>query len=297
MTAPPGTSVAERIPYRASADRQPVPPFEVGKPLIVHIVLNLEAWAFDGPLPRKLITSPHGGDHIPDLPNFSWVEYGMRAGLPRLFRELSARQLPVSVAVNAAVLDAYPGVGEKLVELGWELLGHGYRQQSLHNETEEEPVIRAALDRISALTGTRPRGWLGPGTQETFRTPDVLALLGVEYTFDWTIDDLPLWIQTTGRPVLAIPYTLDLNDSVLWAAHHFGSSELHDRVVATLSTYESELTESPRILTLALHPHLVGVPHRFTYLTRTLDLLQDRTDTVFTTGAEIHRWYTESGHL
>lgn len=288
--------MADRIPYRASAERVPVPPFEAGKPLIVHIVLNLEAWSFDAPLPRKLITSPHGGDHIPDLPNFSWVEYGMRAGLPRLLRELSARQLPVSVAINAAVLDTYPGVGEKLIDLGWELLGHGYRQRSLHNETEEEPVIRATLDRIAALTGTRPRGWLGPGTQETFQTPDVLASLGVEYTLDWTIDDLPLWIQTASQPVLAIPYTLDLNDSVLWAAHHFGSSELHDRVVGTLSTYESELTESPRILTLALHPHLVGVPHRFAYLTQTLDLLQDRPDAVFAAGSQIHRWYTESGN-
>ena len=295
VTVPPGTSVAERIPYQASAGRGPVPLLAADKPLILHIVLNLEAWSFDGPLPRKLITSPHGGSHIPDLPNFSWVEYGMRAGLPRLFRELSARQLPVSVAINAAVLDAYPGVGEKLIELGWELLGHGYKQRSLHDEAEEEAVIRAALDRIAELAGSRPQGWLGPGAQETFQTPDILASLGIEYTLDWTIDDLPLWMSTISRPVLAIPYTLDLNDSVLWAAHHFGSSELHDRVVGTLNTFDSELADSPRILTLALHPHLVGVPHRFTYLTRTLDLLQGRRDAVFATGSQIYRWYSESG--
>jgi peptidoglycan/xylan/chitin deacetylase (PgdA/CDA1 family) len=261
------------------------------KPLIVHIVLNLEAWSFDEPLPRKLISSPHGGDAVPDLPNFSWVEYGMRAGLPRLLRELSGRQLPVSVSINAAVLDVYPGVGERLTGLGWELVGHGYKQRSLHDEASEESIIQAALDRIAALTGARPRGWLGPGTQETFLTPDLLASLGVEYTLDWTIDDLPLWLRTASRPVLAIPYTLDLNDSVLWAAHHSGSDELHNRVLATLSTFDVELPESPRILTLALHPHLVGVPHRFTYLRQTLDVLQERTDAVFATGGQICDWY------
>lgn len=294
MTAPPGTTASERLPYLAGARRGALGPLAAGKPLIVHIVLNLEAWSFDEPLPRKLISSPHGGNPVPDLPNFSWVEYGMRAGLPRLLRELSGRQLPASVSINAAVLDSYPGVAESLVELGWELVGHGYRQRSLHNEAAEESVIRSALDRIARLTGTRPRGWLGPGTQETFLTPDVLASLGVEYTLDWTIDDLPLWIRTTSRPVLAIPYTLDLNDSVLWAAHHFASDELHSRVLATLSTFESELPDAPRILTLALHPHLAGVPHRFTYLRQTLDLLQQRPDAVFATGSQICDWYAKA---
>jgi allantoinase len=294
MTAPPGTTASERIPYQASPRHRALGPLAGGKPLIVHIVLNLEAWSFDQPLPRKLISSPHGGNPVPDLPNFSWVEYGMRAGLPRLLRELSGRQLPASVSLNAAVLDAYPGVGESLTGLGWELVGHGYHQRSLHSEDAEESVIRSALDRIAAFTGTRPRGWLGPGTQETFLTPDVLASLGVEYTLDWTIDDLPLWIRTTSTPVLAIPYTLDLNDSVLWAAHHFGSDELHNRVLATLSTYQSELPYAPRILTLALHPHLAGVPHRFTYLRQTLDVLQERPDTVFATGSQICDWYTKA---
>lgn len=294
MTAPHGTTARERLPYQAGARRDALGPLADGKPLIVHVVLNLEAWSFDKPLPRKLISSPHGGDHVPDLPNFSWVEYGMRAGLPRLLRELSARQLPASVSINAAVLDSYPGVAESLVRLGWELVGHGYQQRSLHNEDAEEDVIRAALDRIATLTGSRPRGWLGPGTQETFHTPDVLASLGVEYTLDWTVDDLPLWIRTTSRPVLAVPYTLDLNDSVLWAAHHFSSDELHNRVVATLSTFDAELPDSPRILTLGLHPHLVGVPHRFTYLRQTLDVLQERPDAVFATGSQICDWYAKA---
>jgi allantoinase len=295
VTAPPGTSAAERIPYQASLQRGPVQPLRPDKPLVVHIVLNLEAWPFDEALPRKLISSPHGGSAVPDLPNFSWVEYGMRAGLPRLQRELAHRKLPVSVSINAAVLDTYPGVAETLVKLGWELVGHGYRQRSLHNEPAEEAAIKAALDRIAAVNGSRPRGWLGPGTQETFTTPDILATLGVKYTLDWTIDDLPLWMRTTAGPLLAIPYTLDLNDSVLWAAHHFGSDELHHRVRDTLSTFESELRESPRILTLALHPHLVGVPHRFAYLRQTLDELEARTDAIFVTGSQIYDWYAEAG--
>jgi allantoinase len=286
----PSRSADARAPY-SSAPRAAPPPISPGKPLLVHLVLNLEVWAFDQPLPRKLLTSPHGHDAVPDLPNFSWVEYGMRAGLPRLVNELSARGLPASVSINAGVLDAYPGVAERLAELGWEFVGHGYRQRSLHAEEDERAVVSATLTRIGQLVG-RPRGWLGPGIQETFAAPDILAELGIAYTLDWTIDDLPLWLRTTGAPLLAIPYTLELNDSVLWAAHEYASDELHRRVSATLRVFERELASSPRILTLGLHPHLVGVPHRFYHLCRTLDELQARTDAEFVTGERLYEWYS-----
>ena len=45
------------------------------------------------------------------------------------------------------------------------------------------------------------------------------------------------------------------------------------------------------MLTLGLHPHLIGVPHRFPYLERMLDLLQSRSDTVFMTGKKIADWF------
>lgn len=47
------------------------------------------------------------------------------------------------------------------------------------------------------------------------------------------------------------------------------------------------------MLTLPLHPHLLGVPHRVRYLTRLLDGLLERPDTVFVTGSEICDWFVE----
>ena len=69
------------------------------------------------------------------------------------------------------------------------------------------------------------------------------------------------------------------------------SSEIYDRLVNTLDVFERELRTQPRVLTLALHPHLIGVPHRFAYLERMLDLLQGREDTVFVVGRQIADWY------
>src|SRR5579872_2012435 len=85
-----------RVPYQMASDRRRLAPPQPGKPLIVHVVVNVEYWPFDQPMPRKLLPGPHGNDKLPDVPNFSWVEYGMRTGLPRILSTLTQRGLPAS---------------------------------------------------------------------------------------------------------------------------------------------------------------------------------------------------------
>ena len=75
-----------RVPHELSSNRKKLPPPN-GKPLIVHVVMNIEYWPFDKNMPRGILPPPHGkSSDPPDLPNYSWVEYGMRVGLPSLFK-------------------------------------------------------------------------------------------------------------------------------------------------------------------------------------------------------------------
>jgi allantoinase len=279
-----------RIPYQMSSERSPLEGIN-GKPLIVHLVVNVEHWLFDQGMPRKYLTAPHGLEQIPDIPNFAWAEYGMRAGMPRLLECFERRGLPASVSLNAGVIEAYPSCAVAMRDAGWEFIGHGVHQKSIQGETDESDVIALAIQMIEDFTGSRPAGWLGPGLKETFDTPDILKELGVEYLFDWVLDDLPSWMVTKHGPLLSVPYTLELNDSPLYAGHMYSSSEIYDRLVDTLSVFERELKTQPRIMTLALHPHLIAVPHRFAYLERMLDILQERDDTIFVVGRQIADWY------
>ena len=279
-----------RIPYQMSNERPPLDGID-GKPLIVHLVVNVEHWLFEQNMPRKYLTAPHGLEQIPDIPNFSWAEYGMRTGMPRLLDCFDRRDLPASVSLNAGVIDAYPSCAVAMRDAGWEFIGHEVHQKSIQGENDESDVIALAMQMIEDFTGTRPAGWLGPGLKETFDTPDILKELGIEYVFDWVLDDLPSWMTTKHGPLLSIPYTLELNDSPLYAGQNMSSSEIYDRLVSTLDVFERELRTQPRVLTLALHPHLIGVPHRFAYLERMLDLLQRREDTVFVVGRQIADWY------
>lgn len=279
-----------RIHYQMASDRPSLPALD-GKPIMVHLVVNVENWLFDNAMPRKILTAPHGLEQIPDIPNYSWAEYGMRCGMPRLLDCFAERGLPASVSLNAGVIETYPTVATAMRDAGWEFIGHGVHQKSIQGEADETALIAQSLSMIEAFTGKRPGGWLGPGLKETMDTPDILKAQGVEYVFDWVLDDLPCWMTTTHGPLLSMPYTLEINDSVIYAVEKHASPEMHRRLVDTLQIFDRETKTQPRVLTLGLHPHLIAVPHRMVYLEKMLDLLQDRDDTVFLTGRAIADWF------
>jgi len=279
-----------RIAYEMSSARKRLAPPN-GKPLIVHLVVNVEHWRFEHAMPRKIITAPHGAEQVPDIPNYSWAEYGMRSGLPRLLDLFADRGVPASTSINAGVIDAYPRCAEAMIEAGWEFIGHGVHQKSMQAEDSEGELIQAALDKLEGFTGKKTRGWLSPGLKETVDTPDVLKSLGIDYVCDWVVDDLPTWMTTTGGPLIAMPYNLEINDSIIYAVEKHASPEMYRRMTDTVAAFESEFERNPRVMALGLHPHLIGVPHRIGYLEKMLDDLQARDDTIFMTGSQIADWF------
>ena len=279
-----------RIPYEMSTTRKKLAP-PGGKPLIVNLVVNVEHWRFEHGMPRKIITAPHGLEQVPDIPNFSWAEYGMRCGMPRMLKAIGDRGLPACTSINAGVVEAYPACADAMLAAGWEFIGHGLHQRSMQGEDGEAELIQKALEILTRFTGKKMRGWLSPGLKETNDTIDILKREGIDYVCDWVLDDLPTWMTTKHGPMIAMPYNLEINDSIVYAIEKHSSPEIYRRLVDTVAAFEPELKNQPRVLAIGLHPHLMGVPHRIGYLEKMLDLLMQRDDTVFLTGSEICDWF------
>jgi len=282
-----------RIPYEMSNDRS-VRKGPGGKQLIVHLVVNVEHWRFDAAMPRKIISAPHGAEQVPDVPNYSWAEYGMRCGMPRFLKLITERGLAASTSINAGVVDAYPACAEAMHKAGWEFIGHGLDQKSMQTEADEAALIEAAIEKVESFTGVKMRGWLSPGLKQSADTPDILKHLGIEYVCDWVVDDLPTWMTTRHGRLMAMPYNLEINDSIVYAIEKHASPELYRRLTDTVATFEKEYDGGTRVLPIGLHPHLMGVPHRIGYLERMLDELMARDDAVFMAGGEIADWFIES---
>jgi allantoinase len=126
---------------------------------------------------------------------------------------------------------------------------------------------------------------------ESNDTPDLLKAAGIEFLHDWLVDDLPCWMHTKHGPMVAMPYTFELNDVPLYAVQYDSTDEIVKRVEATLAVFAEEMKHQPRIMTFGLHPHLIGVPHLAHQFTRVLDILRAREDTIFMTSSEIGDWF------
>lgn len=279
-----------RLGYRFSDDGPELKPHSDGS-ILVHLVVNVENWSFDAAMPRTIITPPHGKETIPDVPNFSWVDYGMRAGLPRMIEAIRARGLPASTSINASVIDAYPRAAEAMREAGWEFIGHGMHQKSIQQAGAEEDVVVQSLQALRSFTGQAVKGWLSPGLRETARSPEILKQSGVDYVFDWCIDDVPNWLATDQGSLMAMPYNLELNDSIIYAIEKHATGQFLDRTQRTLALFERESDRRPRVLALGLHPHLMGVPHRLGEFEQMLDCLMASQKTVFLKPAQIADWF------
>src|SRR3546814_15930033 len=98
---------------------------------------------------------------------------------------------------------------------------------------------------------------------------------------DWSSDVCSSDLQGS---LIQMPYNLELNDSVIYAVEKHSSPKFLLRLQRTLELFEREARRWPRVLALGLHPHLMGVPHRYGYFEQMLDMLAGHPDVVFMTG-------------
>ena len=283
-----------RAPYRSPQDR-PKLALPDGARMGVHLIVNVEDWTYDQKLPRTLLTAPAGFEPTPDVPNWSWYAYGMRVGIWRILELLERLDVRATLSLNASVCDTYPSIVAATQAAGWEIMAHGYFQKAMPATGDERKTVRDALARIETATGTRPRGWLGPGLVESFDTADILAAEGLTYCCDWgPADDLPYPLEVASGALLAVPYPVEMNDIVIFGLERRPDDAMLARGKRHFDRLYRESASGPAIMALALHPWISGVPHRIDYLEELLTYIHGRGGVRFMTGGEIADWYASN---
>ena len=283
-----------RLDYQASIDR-PKLILPDGKRVAVFLVVNIERWDIGRAMPRQVLTAPQGAAVLPDLPNWAWHEYGMRVGFWRLKAALDRFGIAPTLAINGAVPAAYPRVTGAARDAGWEFMVHGFNQMATHLVDDQRAMIRHAIETLRTAGGHEPLGWLAPGLTETLETPDLLAEAGIKYCADWVIDDLPSTIRTAHGPLLTMPYSVELNDIPIMMIQHHRAEELFDRTVAQFDRLYAEAeAQGAKVMGLAVHPYISGVPHRIGWFEKTLAHLAAQPGTVFWQGRQILDWYQKA---
>ena len=280
----------ERLPYSAIVDR-PKLTLPGGARLVVWPIVNVEEWPIDKPMARQVLPAPTGVSLVPDIPNWSWHEYGMRVGFWRMKALFDRLGITPTLSINAAVCETNPRVAGAARDAGWEFMGHAYLQGPIHQIADQRAMIRQSLDTLERFTGRRSRGWLGPGLTETSETPDLLAEAGVEYVGDFVLDDQPCEMKTAHGPLVTLPYTVELNDIPMMIVQHHSAVEFRTRCLDQFDRLHAEGGESARVMAIAVHPYISGVPFRIRYFEEVFERLKERDGVLFWTGAQILDWY------
>ncbi len=285
-------TIRSRVPYRAIHDR---PKLELpgGARVAVWTIVNVENWSPDAPMPRTVLPPPMGQPMLPDVPNWSWHEYGMRVGVWRFFDLLAKRGLKASFALNGSVCTQYPQVCAAARDADWDFMGHGFIQRPMHKVENQREAIESTVKAIEDFTGKKPRGWESPGLTETEETADLLAEAGIEYVADWVLDDQPVPVATRAGRLISVPYTLEINDVVMTAVQQQPSDEILRRGRDQFDRLYQDGAQTPRVMAIAIHPYLTGVPHRVKYLEALYDYILGHEGVQMWTGAEILDWYLE----
>ena len=283
MPRPPGHA---RYPYSPIKARPTYRwPGDAG--LAVYVAVNLEVFAFGEGLGAEL--APGGPQ--PDVLNYAWRDYGNRVGAWRMIDLLDALKLPASVLVNSDLYAECPGLVEAFRARGDEIVGHGRtnaERQGALNEADEAALIDEATQTLTREEGKAPKGWLGPWISESRVTPDLLAERGYTYLLDWAMDDQPVFMDTRAGRILAVPYPQEINDIPQIVARKIEAPAFADMIVDQFDEMLGQARGEPLVMGIALHPYIMGQPHRLGHLRRALrHIAQSRADVWLTTAGAI----------
>ncbi len=273
----------DRYDYDPITDR---PAFEwpKGRRLAIYLGVNLEHFAFGEGLGAEL--APGGPQ--PDILNYAWRDYGNRVGAWRLLQMLDALDLPATVLLNSALYDYAPALVAAHRARGDEIAGHGVtnsERQSTLDEAAEAALIAQATAAITAMEGRAPQGWLSPWIAESLATPDLLRQAGYSYTLNWCMDDQPVWMRTRHGPLLSVPYPQEINDIPAIIARKDSAADFADMIIDGFDEMLDQSGAQPLVMGIALHPYIVGQPHRLRQLRRALTHVVAHRDAIWITTA------------
>jgi peptidoglycan/xylan/chitin deacetylase (PgdA/CDA1 family) len=259
--------------------------------LALWVVPNIEHYEYlprivgeKNPWPRV----PH-----PDVLSYATRDYGNRVGVWRMFDVMDKHELRGTVSLSISVIDHFPEIFEAMEARCWDYLCHGvYNTRYLFglSEDDERAVMADCLETYRRATGRQLPGWFGPASSCTLNTPDLVAEMGFKYCTDWYHDDQPCPMKVRSGRLITVPYAMDINDAIEYR-HPTEGAEFARMIRDHFDTLYRESETSGRVMCIALHPYIMGQPHRIKHLDEALGYVLSHDGVWKATGEEIADWY------
>ncbi len=301
-----------KLTQTSQYDYEPIidrPPLELPENARVALMPFINIEHFPADIPGTPLV-PATAAFSPDPLNYGWRDYGNRVGLWRMMELFDACGMRATVCLNADIIREYPRILEEGEERNWAWIGHGINNapanfianprnpdgsvQSMPEERERE-ILETSLDAMKKALGRKTKGWLSPFLTHTDKTPTLLEEYGVEYLCDYTADDHPFRFNTPKRNLIAVPYTLELNDIPAFLNFGVSPEAFGDMIIDQFDVLYEEGAKNPRCMPICLHTFHVGQPNKFKHLKRAFEYIARHEGVWMTTGDDMNDWFRRSG--
>lgn len=231
-----------------------------------------------------------------DLAGEGMFAYGSRVGFWRLMRIFQERNLPLTVFGCALAIERNPPAAQAIRASNFDVCCHGWRwvKHYLLSEDEEREHIRKAVASLKQTVGERPLGWYCRYGPSVNTRKLVVEEGGFLYDSDAYDDELPYWVEQSGKNHLVVPYSLVHNDAK-FANGTFGTSDdyfsFHRDAFDMLYR---EGASQPKMMSVGLHMRLIGHPARAAGLERFLDYVAGHENVWITRRADIAKHWAET---
>ena len=264
----------------------PDPRWPAGAKLAINFVVNVEEGGEpsvpDGaPRSESALTElgPQPSDvRGRDLAAESMFEYGSRVAVWRVFDLFASAGMPCTVFACAEALRRNRDLCAAIRERGHDVCAHGFRWEKHYelDEDTERDRIRKAVQSIRDTAGARPLGWYcryGPSLN-TRRL--LVGEGGFLYDSDSYADELPFWVGEGGKSHLVVPYSLATNDTKFVRGGIATGAQFYEFLRDSVEVLLAEGARTPKMMSVGLHPRLVGHPGRFKGLQQFVHWLGER---------------------
>ncbi len=232
----------------------------------------------------------------PDFRHYTTRDYGNRVGVYRFLKLFTQLGVKASFAVNSEVAERYPILIKDIIADGHEIIAHGINMDTLHygglEEATEALQISTCIQSLENSTQQKIKGWLSPAYAQSFNTPDLLTAAGIEYCGDWANDDLPYTMETKNGLLVNIPVSQEISDRQIITNYHHTEDSFIQQIKDQYALLQGETNNyGSRLISLTLHPYIMGLPYRIGYLKEILSWLMQQPDTWSAMAAEIVKPY------
>ena len=295
--APP-TSSRDLTPQRdliGYGQHPPVFNWPNGALLAVNFAINIEEGSEpsipdgDGSSTAALCECPSDAPPgVRDLAAENMFEFGSQVGVWRVLRAFKSRGIPATAFACALALEKLPElaavVKQEIGNGGLDLCCHGYRWEDhiAMDEDSERERIETAVKSLTATLGAPPPAWYCRTAPSVNTRRLLVEHGGFTYDSDAYNGELPYWTKvekSDGSVVdhLVLPYTLCTNDSKFAPGRAFSTADdfyNFCRTAVDELLEEAQETGCARMLSIGLHPRLIGHAPRIAGLKRLLDYLK-----------------------